>query len=294
MFVLLVTGSYWYIPCSSASWVAAFGAIPQDTYRITVMGVEGRCTLPNEPSVTQEAYAHQANVTTAVGQVVRTAQVGGRVYLDNLIPTSGPATCSGATPRAALTFTGALSGATYAFSVPCSSTTYTMPSQTVLQDTYRVTVAGLLTGTTPLSALPAHPFVAHTALSVTSDSPSLRFDVQTRSWEGPITLNGVLPTTSCTSPTEKAEVRLTGALHGQVETDAVRCGEVYRQARHPAPTTSPSATRHRATVKRSRAAALAATTPTVLMAWTRNVPAAPGAPATARLTPCNSPSPPSC
>jgi hypothetical protein len=216
------------IPCNSTTWVAALGAIPADTYRITVMGVEGRCTLPNEPYVTQEAYIHDANVTTAVNQVVRTALVGGRVYLNGVYPTSGPGTCSGTTPRVALTFTGSLHGAAYGFSVPCSSATYTMPNQTILQDTYRVTVAGLSAGGTPLSSLPAHPFVAHTALSVTADNTTQRFDVSTRSWEGPILSNGTLPTTTCSSPTVKAEVRLTGTLHGQVETDAVRCGEAYR------------------------------------------------------------------
>jgi len=215
------------IPCSSTTWLADFGAVPADTYRMEAMGAGGLSTLPNEPFVAQAAYALAANAAN-LNLVVRTAQVGGRVYLNGAVPSSGPGTCSGATPRVALTLTGTLHGAQYAFTVPCSSSAYALPAQTVLQDTYRVTTAGLAQAGVLLSSLPVHPFVAHDALVVNADATMLQFDVVTRTLEGPVLLNGANPTTMCTNPDNKAEVRLSGTRHGQVEVDTIRCGESFR------------------------------------------------------------------
>jgi hypothetical protein len=208
------------VPCSSTT-LAWSGSVFPGNYRITVAGQPSYSTLPDSAFVAKDAQA----LTAAAANValdVKTANVGGSITLNAAAPTTDPScTNSPSSQKAVVRLTDAKHG--YAFDLPvlCSSSSFAWSGQ-VFPGTYTVSVGG-----GNYSNLPDQPFLANSALVVTSDVTGQALDVKTANVGGSLTLNGAAPstTTACNpNPTAtKANVQFVDPVSGYAFAVPVAC-----------------------------------------------------------------------
>ncbi|MDP1914740.1 MAG: hypothetical protein Q8L14_00755 [Myxococcales bacterium] len=190
------------------------GAIYPGTYRVTVSG--GFSNLPSQPFVISESFSVTGDVLGQSLNVV-THQAGGTVLLNGANPTSA---CSSAV-RATVRFTDALKGYAFAYDVACppgggaTGAPFTF-SGAIYPGTYRVTVSG------GFSNLPSQPFVINEAFPVTGAVLNQVLDVITFQAGGTVLLNGVNPTSACSSAV-RATVRFTDDVKGYAFAYDVAC-----------------------------------------------------------------------
>ncbi len=199
------------VPCNGATSPFTFaGFVFPGTYRVSVIG--GNSSLPKANDVVQEALVVNANVS-GLAYDVKTFAVSGVVTMNGAVPTSG---CS-SSDRATVVFTEATQGAVFEVPVPCNggNTPFTF-SGFVFPGTYKVAVVG---GT---SSLPKTPFIVQPSLSVSANVSGLAYDVKTYAVSGVVTMNGAIPTSSCTS-SDRATVTLTDAANGYTFAIPVPC-----------------------------------------------------------------------
>ncbi len=208
------------IPCSSTT-LAWSGTVYPGNYRVTVAGQPSYSSLPDSAFVAKDALAVSGN-TANVALDVKTANVAGTLTLNGVAPTSDPACTNSPTQtKAIVRLANAKLGYSFDLTVPCSSSTFAWSGQ-IFPGTYTVSVAG-----SQYSNLPDTPFVANSALAVTSDLTGQKLDVKTVSVGGSLTLNGAQPssTTACNpSPTAtKANVSFVDAASGYAFALPVAC-----------------------------------------------------------------------
>ncbi|MBM4782930.1 MAG: hypothetical protein GQE15_35070, partial [Archangiaceae bacterium] len=190
------------------------GAIFPGTYRVTVAG--GLSNLPTEQYVISEAFPVASDVLNQTLNVT-TFQAGGTVLLNGINPTSSCTSASRATVR----FTDSTKGYAFAYDVPCpvgggaSGAPFNF-SGAIFPGTYRVTVAG------GLSNLPTVQYVISEAFPVTGNVLSQSLNVVTHQASGTVLLNGINPTSSCTSAS-RATVRFTDSTKGYAFSYDVAC-----------------------------------------------------------------------
>jgi len=208
------------VPCSSTT-LAWTGSVFPGNYRITVAGQPSYSTLPDSAFVAKDAQALTA-ATANLALDVKTANVAGSITLNAAAPTTDPScTQDPSAQKAVVRLTDAKHG--YAFDLPvlCSSSSFAWSGQ-VFPGTYTVSVGG-----GNYSNLPDQPFVANSALVVTSDVSGQALDVKTANVGGSLTLNGAAPstTTACNpNPTAtKANVEFVDPVSGYAFAVPVAC-----------------------------------------------------------------------
>ena len=190
------------------------GAIFPGTYRVTVSG--GLSNLPTQQYVISESFPVSSDVLNQSLDVI-THQAGGTVLLNGANPTSSCSSVSRATVR----FTDSVKGYNFSYDVPCpvgggaSGAPFTF-SGAIFPGTYRVTVSG------GLSNLPTQQYVISESFPVTSNVTGQTLDVITFQAGGTVLLNGVNPTSSCSS-VSRATVRFTDVVKGYAFSYDVPC-----------------------------------------------------------------------
>ena len=184
------------VPCNGATTPFTFdGLVYPGTYRVRVRGTSSN--LPIEPYVVLPQLTVQGDVTNLALDVA-THRVSGVVTMNGQRPTS---TCS-SVARAHVDLREPTLGYTLSIPVPCNgATTPFVFDGFVYPGTYRVTVRGAS------SNLPSEAYVVAPQLTVSGALSGLAFDVVTHRVSGVVTMNGVQPTSSCSS-VARAQVEL--------------------------------------------------------------------------------------
>ncbi len=219
------------VPCS-ASTFSWSGVVFPGNYQVTVTGDSNYSSLPTQAFVANAALEVSADAQN-VALDVKTASVGGTVTLNGAAPTTTAACTSNASAaKATVHLVDTTDGYRFDLDVPCSSSTFQWGG-VVFPGTYVVTVDGDPT----YSNVPPSPFVANAALQVSGSASNQALDIKTVQASGTVTLNGLVPTSTCPSSStySKAAVHLSDAKHGYrfdfpipcTQTDYAWSGAVY-------------------------------------------------------------------
>ncbi|MCU1280068.1 MAG: hypothetical protein JWM53_3614, partial [bacterium] len=209
------------VPCS-ASTFSWSGVVFPGTYRVSVIGDSNYSSLPAQSFVANGQLDIAADAQ-GVALDVKTAPVGGTVTLNSAAPTT-LAACSGSPTAAKATvhLVDATNGYRFDLDVPCSSSTFQWGG-VVFPGTYVVSVDG----DSSYTNVPATAFIANAALAVSGTAANQTLDIKTAHVAGTVTLNGLMPTSTCPSGStySKAAVHLSDAKHGYRFDFAVPCSQ---------------------------------------------------------------------
>ncbi len=209
------------VPCSTATF-AWSGVVFPGSYKMIVTGDSNFSSLPSQGFVAN-AELDVSGDANNLALDVKTASIGGNVTLNGAMPTTAAA-CTGNDSAAKTTvhLVDATDGYMFDLDVPCSSSTFAWGG-VIFPGTYVVSVQGDAT----YSNVPASSFVANTALSVAGSAANQALDVKTVTAAGSVTLNGVMPTSTCPSSTtySKATVHLTDAKNGYQFDFPITCAQ---------------------------------------------------------------------
>jgi len=197
------------VTCDAAFSFA--GQVYPGTYRVTAVGTT-YSNLPRDSEYVVDPAFVVGGDRTGLAFDVRTHNVTGRITLNGAAPTR---TCTSASP-ATVRFVDAARGYNLALAAACD-TAFSFAGQ-VYPGTYRVTVVG-----TTYSNLPRDSeYMVDPAFVVGGDRTGLAFDVRAVLVSGTITLNGRMPTRTCTSASP-ATVRFVDATRNYDMALAAAC-----------------------------------------------------------------------
>jgi len=204
------------VPCNGATTPFAWTAqLYPSTYSVSVRG--GLSSLPGWSIVTNPSLTITSAISNVTLNVVQapTVAVSGTVTLNGLQPTSN---CS-SSDRATVTFTSAAnSNYNTSVVVPCNGATtpFAWTAQ-LYPSTYSVSVRG------GLSSLPGWSIVTNASLTITGAISNVTLNVvqaPTVTVSGVVTLNGMQPTSSCSS-SDRATITFTSAANSNYNTSVV-------------------------------------------------------------------------